>query len=309
DAWVTLEVSSFQLESVRAFHPKIAAVLNIKEDHLNRHYTMDNYIAVKERIFANQGPGDTLILNYDDPRCRDMSLKTQGDTAWFSASGRVGGKGHTVYLDGGTVWYEYKSYTVKLWEQREMRIPFLHILEDSMAAALAAIIAGAPVGLAAKVVKGFEGVPHRAEYVGRIDGADYYNDSKATNVDSAVKALEAAKGRVILIGGGQDKKADFTPWVRLFADKAAHVLLFGETAAQIADACQKTGFSRFKKVRSLKEAVDAARELAEAGDTVLLSPACASLDMFKDYEERGELFKEYVTARAEGREPRTERNT
>lgn len=298
DAWVALEVSSFQLESVRLFRPQISAVLNISEDHLDRHYTMANYIAMKERIFANQRPEDTVVLNYDDPVCRDMAKRAPSQAAYFSAGGEPGEKNaataRCVFQSGGEVIYRYAAYYERLWSVNDMRTPFYHIVEDAMAAALIAICAGASFGAVADGVLGFSGVEHRAEFVGVVGGVAYYNDSKATNVDAALKALTAVDGRVILIGGGQDKKANFAPWVNTFYRKVKRLIVYGETAEQIIQACDRAHFAEYERAGDLREAVAAAKGIAVPGDKVLFSPACASLDMFKNYEERGRLFKEYV---------------
>ncbi|MCL2702667.1 MAG: UDP-N-acetylmuramoyl-L-alanine--D-glutamate ligase [Defluviitaleaceae bacterium] len=295
-AWAVIEASSFQLESVDKFHPKIAAVLNISEDHLNRHYTMENYIVAKERIFARQDEADVLVLNYDDPICRGMAARAKSRLAFFSLSGEPSGLDNTrcVFNNGGEIVYRYKNYYETLWEARRMRTPFKHILEDALAAALIAIEAGADIRTISEAVLNFTGVEHRVELVGVVDGVEYYNDSKATNVDAAVKALAAVDGRVILIAGGQDKNADFTQWAKLFPDKVKRLVIFGETTKQISQTCSRIGFSSYEPVNDLRGAVAAAKWAAAPGDRVLFSPACASLDMFESYEERGKLFKRYV---------------
>ena len=295
-AWVALEVSSFQLESVSAFRPRIAAVLNISEDHLNRHYTMENYIASKERIFAAQTPEDLLVLNYDDPICRGMAARAKSEIAYFSMKGEPGDipNAACVFLSGGEVIYRHKSYYVRLWSAKDMKSPFTHVLEDAMAAALIALCAGAAAEVVSDVALGFAGVEHRVELVGVVDGVEFYNDSKATNVDAAIKALSAIQGKVILIGGGQDKQADFSQWISLFDEKVKALVVFGETAGQIVNDCQRAEFWKYEQTAGLSEAVAAAKRVAQPGDRVLFSPACASLDMFSNYEERGRLFKEYV---------------
>ena len=199
-----------------------------------------------------------------------------------------------VFNSGGEIVYRHKNYYETLWEARGMRIPFGHILEDAAAAALIAIAAGADIKTISETVLDFKGVEHRMELAGAAGGVEYYNDSKATNVDAAVKALAAVNGRVILIGGGQDKKADFMPWTKLFPDKVKRLILFGETAGKIALACEKAGFRDYELAKDLRGAVGAAKWAAVPGDKVLLSPACASLDMFESFEERGRLFKKYV---------------
>jgi len=297
-AWVALETSSFQLESVRDFRPKIAAVLNISEDHLNRHYTMEKYIKSKERIFAKQDATDTLVLNYDDNITRGMASRAKSRPAFFSMNGEPDpaktGDSRCIFISGNDIVYRYKNYYETMWDSRAMRTPFKHILEDALAAALVAISAGADMKTISQTVLEFKGVEHRVELIAVIDDIEYYNDSKATNVDATVKALTAVEGKVILIAGGQDKKVDFAPLTSLFHEKVNKLVLFGETSKQIEKSCINIGFSNIESVSDLRQAVASAKWAAKPGDRVLLSPACASLDMFNDYEERGNLFKQYV---------------
>jgi UDP-N-acetylmuramoylalanine--D-glutamate ligase len=287
---VVAEISSFQLETISAFKPKISAVLNMTEDHLDRHLTMENYIAAKCRIFENQGQDDICVLNYDNSVTR--SMKPRGRVVYFSATEDLCEKycENSVYLRDG-----------KIFAQMQQEIPIISIAEtkvmteNALAATAIALCAGVSEKIIADVLRSFQGVPHRLEYVATVGEVDYYNDSKATNTDAAIKALEAFDRPVVLIAGGYDKETDFTPWVKLFGKKVAHLILIGKTAEKIAKACDKENFSSYEEAESLQAAVSRAREVAKHGDVVLFSPSCASFDMFKNFEERGDLFKKYVT--------------
>jgi len=291
DAFAIAEISSFQMETAYTFHPHIAAVLNITPDHLNRHKTLDVYIEMKERVFKNQTADDFLILNYDDEVCRGMAERAQSKAVYFS---RLHTLPEGVYLKGNNIWVTLLGYDELLLPVSELLLPFSHIVEDAMAAAAMAICAGTPLDLIRTVLREFKGVEHRVEFVAEIGGVEYYNDSKATNIDAAVKALEAIDKTVLLIGGGQDKGCPFHDWVKLFDGKVKYIALLGEVADQIVETCKAYNFTSYDKVNSLKDAVALCRAKAAPGDCVLLSPACASLDMFDSYEQRGVLFKEFV---------------
>jgi len=296
---VVAEISSFQLETIAAFRPKISAVLNMTEDHLDRHGTMENYIAAKSRIFENQRQDDITVLNYDNPVTREM--KPSGRVLFFSLheNPECG-----VYLKDGIIKYRLSAAAKHMHGSRPGEsgedAPILSISEtrvmpeNALAAVALSLCAGVAPEIIADVLRDFKGVEHRLEYTATINGVDYYNDSKATNVDAAIKALENFKRPVILIGGGSDKNADFAPWVKLFGKKVVRLIVLGQTAGQIVAACTAAGFSAYEKANSLKEAVDRAKALAEPGQVVLFSPACASFDMFRNYIERGDLFKQYV---------------
>ena len=284
---VVAEISSFQLETIAAFKPNISAVLNMTEDHLDRHHTMENYIAMKSRIFENQAPDDICVLNYDNDITRAM--KPPSRVVCFSAKELLDSG---VYLRDGFICAKMFGET----EQKIVEISGLKIMpENALAATALCLCAGASAADIAAGLKAFRGVTHRMEYVATIDGVAYYNDSKATNTDAAIKAIEAIDAPIILIGGGYDKNTDFVPWVACFNDKVSDLIVFGQTAQQIVDTCDQMGFTKYETVASLEEAVARAREKAKPGHNVLFSPACASFDMFKNFEERGELFKEYVT--------------
>jgi len=242
---------------------------------------MENYIAMKSRIFENQSENDITILNYDNPITREM--KPPGKVVFFSAK-EVLPDG--VYIKDGYI-YADDHRIAELSKTKVMP-------ENALAATALAFHAGATPNSIAAGLMAFTGVPHRLEYVTTIDGVEYYNDSKATNVDSAIKAIENENGSAILIAGGYDKNTDFTPWVQHFTGKVAQVILIGETAGQIIDTCNRLGYTSYTQASSLKEAVETAKKLARVGNKIIFSPACASFDMFKNFEERGDLFKEYV---------------
>jgi len=291
DAVAVAEISSFQMETAHNFRPRVACVLNITPDHLNRHKTLECYVEMKERVFRNQCEEDFLVLNYDDERCRGMAARARSRIVYFSSKTEPS---EGVFLRGENIWVRMLTYDEKLLSIRELRTPFAHIIEDMMAAAAMAICAGAGLEAIREVLRRFTGVEHRVEYVATVDGVDYYNDSKATNVDAAVKALEAIDRPVVLIGGGLDKACSFGDWIQLFPGKVKFLAVLGETAAQIMDECEAHGFHAYEKVNGLQDAVALCRAKAAPGDCVLLSPACASWDMFESYEQRGELFKDYV---------------
>jgi UDP-N-acetylmuramoylalanine--D-glutamate ligase len=285
DNLVVAEISSFQLETVAAFKPAVSAVLNMTPDHLDRHHTMENYIAMKSRIFANQTSKDICVLNYDNSITREM--KPPGKIIYFSAKEELE---EGVFLRNDFIVAKIHSR-----EQRIINISEIKMMtENALAATAISLCAGASSENVNAGLKAFRGVPHRLEFVTEVNGVEYYNDSKATNTDAAIKGLESLPAPVVLIGGGYDKGADFSPWVKLFNKKVEKLIVFGETAHKIVDTCGKFGFTNYTIVNSLEEAVKTAKEEAKPGYRVLLSPACASLDMFSNFEERGELFKEYV---------------
>ncbi|MCL2386065.1 MAG: UDP-N-acetylmuramoyl-L-alanine--D-glutamate ligase [Defluviitaleaceae bacterium] len=290
---VVAEISSFQLETISAFRPKISAVLNMTEDHLDRHLTMENYIAAKARIFENQGQKDICVLNYDNDITREM--KPHGRVVYFSARDTLESFSEGVFLREGRIFAKVDGNgEIPILSIEETKV----MPENALAATALSLCAGVAPSFIADVLREFQGVTHRLEYVTTIDGTEYYNDSKATNTDAAIKALEAfdkSNRPIVLIGGGYDKNTDFTPWVGAMG-KVARLILIGQTAAQIAKTCDAAGFSSYEKADSLQAAVLRAKEVSNAGDVVLFSPACASFDMFKNFEERGELFKQFVNA-------------
>nr|AGS52127.1 UDP-N-acetylmuramoylalanine--D-glutamate ligase [uncultured bacterium contig00034] len=286
DGRAVAEVSSFQLETVVNFAPRISAILNVTPDHLDRHRTMDGYRAVKERIFAKQRPGDYCVLNYDDPVCRAMTPPCE--RVFFSAGERLE---TGVFLDGNNIRARLFGYDITVADVTGIKT----LPENALAAVAVALCAGVPAEVAARGLLTFTGVPHRVEYVRTVGGVRFYNDSKATNPASAIKALEAFEGDIVLIGGGYDKHVALNDWVARFPGRVRHLVVIGETAEQIAEACRAVGFADITRAGNLRDAVALAYEKAAGGGTVLLSPACASWDMFVDFEERGNLFKQFVS--------------
>lgn len=289
--WVVAEISSFQMEKAKEFHPHISAVLNITPDHLNRHKTMDVYIAMKERVFAKQTAEDFCILNHGDVACRKMADKTAAKVFFFDSSETLA---EGIYLDGDAIEVRWGAINETLIHVDELQILGVHNYENVMAAAAMGICAGIALDTIRTVLKGFAGVAHRIEYVATVDGVDYYNDSKGTNVDASIRAVLAMKKPIVLIGGGYDKGSSFDEWTKLFPGRVKHLVLIGVTAPKVRASAEKFGFTAISDCETFAEAVDLCREKAEDGDCVLLSPACASWGMFDNYEQRGDMFKEQV---------------
>nr|WP_273702530.1 UDP-N-acetylmuramoyl-L-alanine--D-glutamate ligase [Tepidanaerobacter syntrophicus] len=291
--YLVVEVSSFQLENILYFKPKISIILNITEDHLNRHKTFENYVNIKARIFENQTEEDYTILNYDDAVVRELARYAKSDV-WFFSRKDVVRQGACIENDMIVIKNKGKTYPIA--KVNEIGIKGSHNLENALAAACSTYLANTKVSSIAKTLKSFRGIEHRLEFVTEINGIKFINDSKATNPDAAQKAIEAVDGPIILIAGGYDKKSDYTDFVKSFDGKVKKLILIGETADAIENAAIKQGFLNVEKVNSLKEAVMCGYRAASCEDTVLLSPACASWDMFANFEERGRLFKEAVNS-------------
>jgi len=290
---VVAEISSFQLETIVHFRPKISLILNITEDHLNRHKTMENYIAAKCRIFENQGSEDYLVLNGDDSILSGIAPANGVKVFYFSRKRKLS---EGAWLDNGQIIMNIGRGPVAVCPASQVGIPGAHNLENALAAVLASGLAGASPETIAKVLHEFPGVEHRIEKVDTINGVTFYNDSKGTNPDSSIKAVQAMTRPTILIAGGYDKNSSFTEFIDSFGETVKALVLLGETAGKIAGAAKEKGFNNIYMTRSIEEAVEKAYKLSSPGYNVLLSPACASWDMFKDYEERGRLFKEAVKA-------------
>lgn len=291
DSVTVAEISSFQLETVHEFAPKVSAILNITPDHLNRHYTMENYAAVKERIAARQDKTCFCVLNYDDEVLRKFGEETTATPVYFSRKEKVE---RGTYLEGTMIKYTDGQESIDVIDVRDMLLFGAHNHENVMAAAAIAICLGVPVQIIADTIRNFKAVEHRIEYVRTLDGVEYYNDSKGTNPDSTIKAIEAMPKKTILIAGGYDKHSEFDEMIKTFGDTVIELVLLGVTKDKIAAAARAQGFDNIRFVDSLKEAVKVSHDDAKEGQIVLLSPACASWDMFKSYEERGRLFKQYV---------------
>lgn len=290
DSVTVAEISSFQLETIRDFAPRGTAILNITPDHLDRHDTMENYTAIKESITRNQGGDGFCVLNYDDEALREFGKRIP-NPIYFSR--RVKPE-RGAYLDGSMIRYTDGAQDTDIVDVNDMFLFGNHNYENVMAAAALAVNAGVPVKLIADSIRQFKGVEHRIEFVREKDGVSYYNDSKGTNPDSSVKALEAMSKPTILIAGGYDKHVGFDAFAEAFGDKVKLLVLIGATAAQIEKTARAHGFDRIMRTDSLEKAVRICADHAKKGDAVLLSPACASWDMFKSYEQRGAFFKEYV---------------
>jgi UDP-N-acetylmuramoylalanine--D-glutamate ligase len=293
DSWVVAEISSFQLETIIDFKPKISAVLNITPDHLNRHKTMEAYIAAKERIFENQGPEDYCILNYDDENTKAMADKTKAQVIFFSHNLMPNG----VFIQNNAIQINLHGINQEVIKLESIPIPGIHNLENVMAAVAMCFAAGVPLDIIASGIKDFKAVEHRLEFVLEKDGVVYYNDSKATNVDSAVKGIEAIAALnkpIVLIGGGQDKGLDYDRLIKLFPGRVKDLIVIGEAANILIHTCRTHNFQNFEQANTMRDAVMLAAAKAKPGDAVLLSPACASYDMFDNYEQRGEVFKNFV---------------
>lgn len=301
--WTVAELSSFQLELIDSLRVNVAVITNITPDHLDRHGSLENYVRAKHRIFTNQTEDDWAVLNGQDQGVVDMvsALGVQARKIHFSSAGRetISGEAAEIYVDGKrlitTMMTDYRGET-EVIKLDEIPLPGMHNVENVMTALAATFCAmGTATGdLPALVecIKRFKGVEHRIEYVAEIDGIKFYNDSKATNVDSTVKALEAFERNIIVILGGKDKGSDYSTLAPLIRERVKQVILIGAASEKIAR--QLEGAGPMTRARSMQDAVLSAMEVAKAGDTVLLAPACASFDMFDNYEHRGRVFKEAV---------------
>ena len=286
-----LEVSSFQLESTVCFKPNISAILNITPDHLNWHKSMKNYINSKCKIFTNQTSEDFTILNKDDPVTAKLKNKPKSKVLFFSRKELLE---EGAFIEDGYLKVKLDGKLTNIIHKKDIFIPGNHNIENSLAASLMAYCLGIEPSIIKKTLMEFRGVEHRIEYVCTINGVDYYNDSKGTNPESSTKALESMKKPIILIAGGYDKGSDYEKFINAFDGKVKTLILIGETSEKIECEAKKQGFLKINRVKDLEEAVYKAKEMSEPGETVLLSPACASWDMFKNFEERGTAFKSIV---------------
>jgi UDP-N-acetylmuramoylalanine--D-glutamate ligase len=289
--WNVLELSSFQLETIRTFHAPIAACLNITQNHLDRHHTFENYVHAKARLFEMQEHNDAAILNADDPVTVEFAAHTPATTSWFSGLRAVSG----AWLEGDVI----KLQGEALLDVRDLRLRGRHNYENVMAASLIADRAGAQLPQIAKAAVSFAPVEHRLELVREIGGVAYYNDSKATSVDATLKAIDAFSGGLWIILGGKDKNSDYTVLRDPLRAKARAALLIGAAAGKIAGQLGNDA-APVLQCGTLAQAIEEAHRSAKPGDTVLLAPACASFDQFASFEHRGRVFKELVNALAEG---------
>ncbi len=293
------EISSFMMETSSKFHPAICAVLNISEDHLNRHGTMEKYIALKERIFENCVGDDWVVLNWDDPVTRDMAGRVKCRVGWFSSRNEVP---FGAFVKDGVIAYGTAHDFKPICPAAELYIPGEHNLKNALAATAMAMAAGVPAPVIRHTLKTFKGVEHRIEFVRELDGVRFIDDTKGTNVQSTIQAVRAMDRPTVLILGGYDKHTDFTPLCEeILKCPIARIVLIGDTAKQFEQTLEKVGYHAWTHAGyDFKKAIDMAFEQANPGGNVLLSPCCASFDMFHNAEERGEMFKEIVNA-MEGR--------
>ncbi|NOZ26132.1 MAG: UDP-N-acetylmuramoyl-L-alanine--D-glutamate ligase [Nitrospirae bacterium] len=285
---VVVEVSSFQLESTRDFAPSVASILNISPDHLDRYDDIGDYIRAKTRIFRNQTPGDSLVLNLDDPVVRDLGGRARSELFYFSTEERPRG----AYIRDGRLCIGIDGSEIGIVGVRDLRIRGAHNTENALAALLVSYLCGVDVAAIREVLSEFKGLEHRMEFVAEIEGVEFYNDSKGTNIGSVVKSLEGFRQGVILILGGRDKGSDFTTLRKYMTGRVKGLVVIGEARQKILG--QLGGIAEACEAGDMKDAVTTAFSMAEAGDVVLLSPGCASFDMFESFEHRGAMFKESV---------------
>jgi UDP-N-acetylmuramoylalanine--D-glutamate ligase len=289
--WSVLEVSSFQLESTEEFHPAIAVILNITPDHLDRHGTFENYALAKERIFAMQDAHDYVVLNADNARAAEAAARSRAPVYWFSIEHPV--KRGAWVKEGNVVYRPAPEAAIEtILPLSKIPLKGEHNVENVLAAVCAARLAGAPAAAIARAIEKFQAVEHRLEYVATINGVEFYNDSKATNVDATAKAVAAFRGGIHLILGGKDKGSDYTTLSQLLRERVRAVYTIGSAAAKIESHLR--GVVPMQSCETLAKAVSAAAAAARPGDVVLLAPACSSFDQFENYEQRGHVFKQLV---------------
>ena len=293
DSATVAEISSFQLETVIDFHPNVSAVLNLTPDHLNRHYTFENYGNVKFSITKNQTMDDVAVFNYDDEHTRAMGEKAKDHcrVVYFSRLDKPAGG---VYVKDGEIVLEDGDTEIDVLALKDLKLLGSHNVENVLAAVGISYYMGVPAATIREVATSFKAVEHRIEYVDTIAGVAYYNDSKGTNPDAAIKGIQAMVSPTYLIGGGYDKGSEFDEWIEAFDGKVKCLVLIGQTAEKIAGCAKRHGFNSLVFEENLQDAVAYCHEHAVDGDAVLLSPACASWGQFDNYEQRGNMFKEYV---------------
>ena len=292
EEWLITETSSFQLETVKEFCPRISAILNLTPDHLNRHKTMEAYGQAKAAVFRNQTADDYLVINYDDKTCYALSETCKATIFPFSRKEEL--KMGAYVADGDIVIRDKEGLVRPICATSDLKIIGDHNVENALAAAAIAFCAGIETSVIADAIREFPGVEHRIEYCGLVDGVRFYNDSKGTNVDASIIALKALKENIILIAGGDGKAQDFTELAENLAGRVKALVLLGRDAKQIENCARKAGFTEIYNEKNMRECVVKSTELASEGDVVLLSPACASWDMYDNYEQRGDHFKACV---------------
>lgn len=291
DDLIVAEVSSFQLETVELFRPRVALITNLAPDHLDRHGTMEQYIAAKARIFARQGPGDDTVLNYDDPRVRALAGATRGRVIFFS-SRHILSKG--VFVRDGHIVTRLGEQENIIAATTTLALPGPHNLENALGAVAAATLLGVSPATLAATLQSFAGVAHRLELVAEINGVKYINDSKGTNPEASMNALASFDQPIILLAGGRNKGNDFTSFARQVRERVRLLVVLGECAREMEAAARQAGCTAILRAPDFPAAVQMAHQNARPGEVVLLSPACASWDMFRNYEERGDLFRTIV---------------
>lgn len=291
--YLAAEISSYQMEATKNFKPHISAILNVTPDHLKRHGSMEVYQAMKEKIFAQQTAEDFLILNYDDERTREIKDRAACRVLYFSRQRKLE---EGAFIKNNRLVIRFNG-THELCTVDELGIKGGHNVENALAASLMAFVAGVEADKISSVLKTFQGVEHRIEFVRELDGVKYYNDSKATNTDSAIKALETFAGHIVLIAGGDDKGTDLTDFLELVNERVDWLILVGDAAARFKSCAIDSGYPAEKILEagySMERAVELAKNISRPSQVVLLSPACASFDMYSDFEERGRDFKRIV---------------
>ena len=292
DSVIVAEMSSFQLESIDTFRPKVSAILNLTPDHLNRHHTMEAYIQAKMNIAKNQTEEDVCVLNYEDEVLKKFGEEVKADVLYFSSRRRLE-KG--IYLENGNIIYKNPEDCF-VCTVNELKLLGTNNFENVMAAVAMAAAYGVPMEKIRERIKAFAGVEHRIEFVAEKGGVAYYNDSKGTNPDAAIRGIQAMNRPTVLIGGGYDKDSDYKEWIQSFDGKVKRLVLIGQTKEKIAEEAKECGFYDITIADTFEEAMDICIRTAQPGEAVLLSPACASWGMFKNYEERGDKFKEIVNS-------------
>ncbi len=285
------EISSFQLETVERFKPKVSAILNITPDHLNRHHTMEKYAAAKEAVCRNQTKEDTCVLNFENSYTRAFGERCPAQVVWFSSKRKLA---DGYYLEGEEIYRSENGVSERLMNIHDMKLVGVCNVENVMAAMAIATACGVPMGEILSVIRAFSPVEHRIEFVATKGGVDYYNDSKGTNPDAAIQGIKAMDRPTVLIGGGYDKQSSYDEWIEAFDGKVKCLVLIGQTREKIADCARRHGLENIVLADTFEEAFFVCTEQAKPGDAVLLSPACASWGMFPNYEVRGRMFKEMV---------------
>ena len=292
--FVVTEVSSFQLETIDKFRPKISLILNVTPDHLKRHKSFKSYLEAKKRIFLNQKKGDYLILNLDDPATFNLASQTKAKVIFFSQREELREGAYIRREPEERIVINLKRRRFEVCKVEEVRIKGRHNLENVLASSIISFICGVNLNNLRSVLKEFPGLEHRQERVAKVEGREFINDSKGTNPAATIQALEAFTPPIILIAGGEDKGLKFDGLAKVILKKVKALIVLGEAAGRMKEEFSEYGFSQIKRVSSLKEAVNLSFQLASSGEVVLFSPACSSFDMFSSFEERGRVFKEEV---------------